>query len=113
MKSYEFGDVLILGLNSDLSVKKLKGDGRPIQVQEARAKILASMFYVSYVVIFEEETPYDLIKIVQPDVLVKGGDYKIEDIVGYDIVTKKGGQVLTIPFVDGFSTTSIINKMTQ
>jgi rfaE bifunctional protein nucleotidyltransferase chain/domain len=113
MKAYEFGDVLILGLNSDLSVKKLKGDGRPIQVQEARAKILASMFYVSYVVIFEEETPYDLIKIVQPDVLVKGGDYKIEDIVGYDIVTKKGGQVLTIPFVDGFSTTSIINKMTQ
>jgi rfaE bifunctional protein nucleotidyltransferase chain/domain len=113
MKASELGDILVLGLNSDSSVKKLKGKGRPIQGQEARAKILASMFFVSYVVIFEEETPSNLIKIVQPDILVKGGDYKIEDIVGYDIVVKNGGQVLTIPFVDGFSTTSIINKMTN
>ncbi len=113
MKASELGDILVLGLNSDSSVKKIKGKRPPKKGQEARAKILASMFFVSYVVIFEEETPSNLIKIVQPDILVKGGDYKIEDIVGYDIVVKNGGQVLTIPFVDGFSTTSIINKMTN
>ncbi len=111
MKAYELGDLLFIGLNSDSSVRKLKGEGRPVQDQEARARILASMFFVDYIVIFDEETPYNLIKIVQPDILVKGGDYEIKAIVGNDIVTKKGGRVLTIPFVQGYSTSSIINKM--
>ena len=105
------GDILIIGLNSDSSVKKLKGPERPIQDQETRAKILSSMFFVSFVVIFDEETPHRLISEVKPDVLVKGGDYKIENIVGYDIVKAKGGEVLTIPFVDGHSTTSILQKL--
>jgi rfaE bifunctional protein nucleotidyltransferase chain/domain len=113
LKASELGDVLLIGLNSDSSVKKIKGDNRPVQDQEARAKIIASMFFVSYVVIFDEETPFNLIKIVQPDILVKGGDYEIKDIVGYDIVTNKGGKVLTIPFVSGCSTTSIISKMVK
>jgi rfaE bifunctional protein nucleotidyltransferase chain/domain len=105
------GDILIIGLNSDSSVKKLKGPERPVQDQETRAKILSSMFFVSFVVIFDEETPHRLISEVKPDVLVKGGDYKIENIVGYDIVKAKGGEVLTIPFVDGHSTTSILQKL--
>jgi len=109
----KLGDILIVGLNSDSSVKKLKGEDRPIQDQESRAKVLASMYFVTYVVIFNEETPYDLIKSVQPDFLVKGGDYKVENIVGYDIVKKKGGKVITIPLVKGYSTTRIINKLNK
>lgn len=107
------GDILVLGLNTDASVKRLKGPERPIQNENARAIALAAMSFISYVVLFDEDTPYNLISLVQPDILVKGGDYEPEKIVGYDIVTKKGGKVVTIPFVDGFSTTSIINKMTK
>jgi len=113
IKAKKLGDILIVGLNSDSSVKKLKGEDRPIQDQESRAKVLASMYFVTYVVIFNEETPYDLIKSVQPDFLVKGGDYKVENIVGYDIVKKKGGKVITIPLVKGYSTTRIINKLNK
>jgi D-glycero-beta-D-manno-heptose 1-phosphate adenylyltransferase len=113
IKAAKLGDILIVGLNSDSSVKKLKGEGRPIQDQESRAKVLASMYFVTYVVIFNEETPYDLIKSVQPDFLVKGGDYKAENIVGYDVVKKKGGKVITIPLVKGYSTTGIINKLNK
>jgi D-glycero-beta-D-manno-heptose 1-phosphate adenylyltransferase len=110
----DFGDILIIGLNSDNSVKRLKGENRPIQNQEARAQILASMFFISYVIIFEEDTPYNLIDIIRPDVLVKGGDYKeIDKIVGYDIVKANGGDVFTIPFVDGFSSTSIMDKINK
>jgi rfaE bifunctional protein nucleotidyltransferase chain/domain len=106
------GDVFIIGLNSDKSVQKIKGMDRPVQDQKSRALVLAAMFFVSFVVVFDEETPYKLINAIQPDILVKGGDYKeIERIVGYDIVTKKGGEVLTIPFLEGFSSTSIINKI--
>jgi rfaE bifunctional protein nucleotidyltransferase chain/domain len=112
-KAYELGDILIVGLNSDESVRKLKGVGRPVQNQETRAKILASFFFVSYVIVFNEDTPYRLINEVQPDILVKGGDYKPEDIAGYDIVTKKGGKVLTIPYLEGCSSTSIIEKLTR
>jgi D-glycero-beta-D-manno-heptose 1-phosphate adenylyltransferase len=113
-KAAELGDVLIIGLNSDASVKRLKGGGRPVQDQLTRAHILASLFFISYVIIFEEDTPFYLINLVQPDVLVKGGDYKeINQIVGYDIVTKKGGKVLTIPFIEGFSSTSILEKITK
>jgi D-glycero-beta-D-manno-heptose 1-phosphate adenylyltransferase len=110
-KADDLGDVLIIGLNSDASVKRLKGQSRPVQDEQTRALTLASMFYISYVVIFEEDTPYELIKAVQPDILVKGGDYEIEKIVGYDIVKAKGGEVLTIPFVEGYSTTSILSKL--
>ncbi len=103
--------LLIVGLNTDESVKKIKGDNRPIQDQETRAKVLASMYFVTYVVLFNEDTPYNLIKSIQPDILVKGGDYETSDIVGYDIVKKKGGQVITIPLVKGHSTTGIIKKL--
>jgi D-glycero-beta-D-manno-heptose 1-phosphate adenylyltransferase len=105
------GDYLIIGLNTDDSVKRLKGPNRPYLDQETRAMILASMGFVSAVVLFDEETPYRLIQTVKPHFLVKGGDYKAEDIVGYDIVTSKGGQVVTIPLVSGFSSTNIIQKI--
>jgi len=108
----ELGDNLIVGLNSDESVKKLhKGPGRPIQDQDSRALILASLHHVSAVILFDEDTPAELIKRVQPDVLVKGGDWKPEQIVGYDTVKANGGEVVSIDFVPGYSTTSIEQKI--
>ncbi|MGC9374775.1 MAG: D-glycero-beta-D-manno-heptose 1-phosphate adenylyltransferase [Bacteroidales bacterium] len=106
-----FGDILIIGLNTDDSVKRLKGDARPVQDQYARALLLASLHFVNAVIYFDEDTPYKLIQRVQPDILIKGSDYHVEDIVGYDIVQKKGGQVKTIDFIPGYSTTSIIEKL--
>jgi len=110
-KASEMADLLIIGLNTDESVRKLKGPSRPYLHEDARALILASLCFVSAVVLFNEETPYNLIKQVVPDVLVKGGDYKPEEIVGYDIVKASGGSVLTIEFFPGFSSTGIIGKM--
>lgn len=110
-KARDLGDILIVGLNTDASVKRLKGEGRPTQNQEARAMVLAGLGNVDGVVLFDEDTPLELIKQVQPDVLVKGGDYEVKDIVGYDVVKAKGGEIITIPFVDGFSTTSILEKI--
>jgi rfaE bifunctional protein nucleotidyltransferase chain/domain len=110
-KAAEFGDVLIIGLNSDDSVRKIKGINRPINDEKSRAKILASLGFVSAVILFDEDTPYNLIKFVQPDVLIKGSDYKPEDIVGYDIVKAKGGVIETIDFLPGYSTSSIIDKI--
>jgi|SRR6185312_667342 len=108
----ELGDMLVVGLNSDASVKKLnKGGNRPIQEQDSRALILASLESVAVVIIFDEDTPADLIKLVQPDVLVKGGDWKPEQIAGYDTVKAKGGEVKVIEFVPGYSTTSIEQKI--
>lgn len=104
------GTKLVLGLNSDSSVKRLKGDDRPINDEYARAMVLASFRFISAVVLFSEDTPFNLISKVQPNVLVKGGDYNIEEIVGYDIVTQNGGEVITIDFVDGFSSSNIIKK---
>ncbi len=109
-KAAGYGDVLIIGLNTDNSVRRLKGPSRPVQDENARAMILASLNFVHAVTLFDEDTPYKLIEKVQPDVLVKGGDYKIEDIVGYDLVKAKGGQVVTLEFIKGYSTTGIINK---
>lgn len=109
-KAADLGDKLIIGLNTDNSVKRLKGPSRPVNDEKARAVVLAGLEFVDVVVFFEEDTPYNLIKSVQPDVLVKGNDYKAEDIVGYDIVTAKGGKVETIELVDGFSTTKILEK---
>lgn len=108
----DLGDKLILGLNTDSSVKRLgKSPERPINSEETRAIILAALECVDAIILFDEDTPYDLIHFVQPDILVKGNDYKAEDIVGYDIVTAKGGKVITIQLVDGFSTTKLIEKM--
>ena len=106
-----FGDVMVLGLNTDNSVRRLKGPSRPVVDEESRAVVLAAMEFIDLIIFFDEDTPYNLIYKIQPDILVKGNDYKIENIVGYDIVTKNGGEVKTVPLVDGFSTTSIIEKL--
>lgn len=105
------GDILVLGLNSDASVKRLKGNDRPINNQKDRMDMLAEMEFIDYIVIFEDDTPLELIKKVKPDILVKGGDYTPENIVGADFVKGRGGRVEVIPFVEGKSTTNIINTM--
>ena len=111
-KARDLGNVLVLGLNTDASVKRQnKSPERPINNQETRAIILAALECVDYVVLFDEDTPLELIKLVQPDVLAKGADYKPEDIVGYDIVKARGGQTITIPLTEGFSTTGLIDKL--
>ena len=110
-KASDMGDVLVVGLNTDASVKRLKGEGRPVNNQEDRALVLASLSFVDAVVLFDEDTPYELIKVVRPDVLVKGADYKPEEIVGHDMVTSYGGKVQTVPLVEGYSTSSIISKL--
>ena len=107
----ELGDKLIVGINSDKSVKNLKGKNRPLNKLEHRAKVLASLKCVDAVVVFGDKTPIKLILAVKPDILVKGGDYKINEIVGYEEVVKSGGKVMTIPLVKGISTTKIIEKM--
>ena len=107
------GDILVVGVNSDDSVRHLKGPSRPVNNEQDRAEILCAFGFVDYVVIFSEDTPYELIKKIQPDILVKGGDYKLENVVGSDIVENRGGKVEIIPFVDGKSTTNIINKMSK
>lgn len=105
------GDLLVLGLNSDESIKQLKGKNRPIVPEVERAKVLAGLESISYICIFEEDTPIELIKALKPDILVKGGDWKAEDIVGSDIVLKKGGEVKSLSFIQGASTTNIIGKI--
>lgn len=110
-KAASLGTKLVIGLNTDASVKRLKGDSRPINDENARALLLASLIFVDKVILFDTDTPRDLIDFVQPDVLVKGGDYKPEEIVGYDIVKAKGGEIVTLDFVEGYSTTSLIEKM--
>jgi len=110
-KAAGFGEKLIIGLNSDASVRRLKGEGRPVQDENSRSLILASMEFVDYVILFEEDTPFELIRQIQPEVLIKGGDYKAEDIVGYDIVTQKGGEVYCLEFIDGYSSSKIISTL--
>ena len=107
----KLGDFLIIGLNSDRSVKKLKGKDRPINSFEDRATLLSALNSVDLVIKFEEQTPENLIKDIVPDILVKGGDYNIEDIVGYQTVMQNGGQVKTLSFYDGYSSTNYINKI--
>lgn len=111
-KASQEGTVVILGLNTDASVRRLKGDSRPINDENARAEIIASLGFIDAVVLFEEETPYDLIKLIQPDVLIKGSDYAVRDIVGYDVVEAKNGKIITIDFLEGYST-SLIEKKIQ
>lgn len=107
------GDKLIVALNTDASVSKLKGPTRPVNNQEARARIIAALSFVDAVVFFSEDTPFFLIKQVIPDVLVKGSDYKISNIVGAEVVMENGGTVETIELVEGYSTTNIINKINK
>lgn len=105
------GDILVVGVNSDESVRRLKGPERPVNNEQDRAEMLCALGFIDYVVIFGEDTPYELIKKIQPDVLVKGGDYKPEEVVGKDIVEARGGKLELIKFVEGKSTTNIINKI--
>ncbi len=105
------GDLLVVGLNSDASVEALKGPGRPILPAEARAEVLAALRAVDYVVLFDERTPERLIGALQPDVLVKGGDWAPDQIVGRDVVEGRGGRVRALPYVDGASTSEIIQRI--
>jgi len=107
------GDVLIIGLNADASVKRLKGDSRPVNNQESRALVLASLVMVDAVVLFEEDSPLELIKSLMPDVLVKGGDYTVEQIAGAKEVIANGGHVVINPILEGFSTTNIIQQISN
>lgn len=110
-RAKEAGDVLVVGVNDDDSVRGLKGDGRPINPQDQRAEVLAGVFFVDYVVLFPELTPLELVKAALPDVLVKGGDYRKEDVVGRDVVESRGGKLLIVEPLPGFSTTELINKI--
>ncbi len=107
-----FGDCLVLGLNTDNSVKRLnKAPNRPINDEQTRAIVLAGLACIDFIVLFDEETPYELINYLQPNVLVKGSDYAVEKIVGYDVVKKNGGEIVTVPMIEGYSTTKLINKI--
>lgn len=111
-KAKDEGDILLVGVNSDDSARKLgKGSSRPINNEISRSTIIAALQFVDAVILFSEDTPYNLIKLVQPDILVKGSDYKPENIVGYDIVMQKGGSIKTIDFLEGYSTTLIEKKI--
>lgn len=110
-ESIQLGDKLIVGLNSDASVSRLKGKERPIVNQLDRSEMLAALEMVDAVIIFEDDTPEELIQMIKPDVLCKGGDWSIENIVGGDFVKSYGGQVVSIPFVQGYSSSSLINKI--
>jgi rfaE bifunctional protein nucleotidyltransferase chain/domain len=109
----KLGDILIIGMNSDDSVRRLKGENRPINNEIDRAIVLDSIKFVNFVTIFNEDTPLELIKLIQPDVLVKGGDYTIETIVGADVVRSNGGKVVVIPYLEGKSTTNLLRKMNK
>jgi len=110
-RTANLGDKLIIGLNSDQSIQKLKGEGRPIIDEQSRAILLAALSFVDAIVLFSEDTPLKLISTLLPDVLAKGGDYEIETIVGHEIVQQNGGKVKLVPFLEGFSSTTIIDKI--
>lgn len=113
LKASSLGTKLVIGLNSDTSVKRLKGEGRPVNTELSRSLMLASLFFVDAVAVFSEDTPLELIKEILPDVLVKGGDYEIKNIVGASEVFANGGTVQTIDFVNGYSSTNLINKIKE
>ncbi|MEL6653445.1 MAG: D-glycero-beta-D-manno-heptose 1-phosphate adenylyltransferase [Bacteroidota bacterium] len=110
-KARRLGVRLIVGLNDDESVRRLKGTSRPILPQQERARMLAALEFVDGVILFAEDTPLNLIKAIQPDILVKGGDYQIEEIVGYEEVMSWGGTVTTIPLLEGYSTSGLLDKL--
>ena len=109
----DLGDLLVVGLNSDNSVKRLKGEKRPIVCESERCEMLLGLKPVDYVLLFEEDTPIELIRSIRPQCLVKGGDWPIEKIVGYELVKSYGGKVLSLPFVEGKSSSNIISKMSE
>ncbi|MDX1408683.1 MAG: D-glycero-beta-D-manno-heptose 1-phosphate adenylyltransferase [Saprospiraceae bacterium] len=110
-QAHALGDRLVIGLNSDVSTRRLKGPDRPINHEAARAYVLAALSAVDAVVLFDEDTPFDLISTLLPDILVKGGDYRVEDVVGRDVVEAHGGNVVIIPFLPGYSTSAIEQKI--
>ena len=110
-RARDLGERLVVGLNSDASVRRLKGPTRPVNDEASRALVLAALACVDHVVVFEEDTPYELIRAVAPDVLVKGGDWSVDRIVGRDLVEARGGRVLSIPLLPGHSTTAIIDRI--
>jgi D-glycero-beta-D-manno-heptose 1-phosphate adenylyltransferase len=112
-KAASLGNILVVGLNTDASVKRLKGPNRPINDEQSRAIVLSALQYINYVILFDEDTPYELIKKVEPDFLVKGSDYTPENIVGADIVQAKGGKVITIDLTEGFSTSKTIAEINK
>ncbi len=110
-RARDLGACLVVGLNSDASVRRLKGPSRPVNDEASRALVLSALACVDFVVVFEEDTPYELIRDVAPDVLVKGGDWSVERIVGRDLVEGAGGRVLSIPLLAGYSTTAVIERI--
>ena len=108
-----YGDVLVVAINSDESVQRLKGPKRPIMTQEERAEVLASLGMVDYVTVFEEDDPHHVIAELMPDVLVKGGDWALDEIIGRDIVEANGGKVYSIPYIEGASTTGVIERVIE
>ncbi len=107
------GDILVIGVNSDASIARLKGPKRPINSLDERMKILASLYFVDYITSFEEDTPLELITILQPDLLVKGGDWDINTIVGREVVEGRGGKVFNLPLVEGKATTGVIERIVE
>ena len=110
-RSADLGDILIIGVNTDSSIKELKGNNRPIIEENSRAQQLASLEFVDAVILFNEQTPLELIKVIKPNVITKGGDYNSEQVVGNEIAVKNNGEVIIIPLTQGYSTTSILDKI--
>ena len=110
-RTADLGNKLIVGLNSDSSIKKIKGENRPIINEKSRAILLAALNFVDIIIIFPEKTPLNLISNLMPDILAKGGDYEISTIVGHEMIKENGGEIILIPFVEGFSSTNIMNKI--
>lgn len=110
-KAKDLGDILVIAINSDKSVKRIKGDKRPINNEFDRLKFLEAFYFTDFITIFNEDTPLNLIKLIKPDILVKGGDWQLEEIVGKEIVDEYGGSVRTIPYLEGYSTSNLINKI--
>jgi D-beta-D-heptose 7-phosphate kinase/D-beta-D-heptose 1-phosphate adenosyltransferase len=112
-KARSFGDILIVAVNSDASVRRIKGEKRPVNPEAERAEVLAALGSVDFVVIFDEPDPHKIISELQPDVLVKGGDWPVEKMIGRDIVEARGGKVISVPYIEGASTTGIIEKIVK
>lgn len=112
-ESKKLGDILIVGMNSDDSVRRLKGESRPVNCEDDRAEVLCALECVDYVSIFDEDTPFELISTIIPDIITKGGDYNPDQIVGADIVAQNGGKVVVINYVEGKSTSKVIEKINQ
>lgn len=110
-KASALGDTLVIGLNSDASVRRLKGEHRPLQDEGSRSEVMASLSFVDYVILFEEDTPLELIKLLQPDILVKGSDYALHEIVGAKEVMQRGGRVIPLDYLPGYSTSAIEERI--